>query len=239
MPYTVALVHTRLRSVDLLNREFSLHLPHVYKFNILDDTIYFEMAQNGLTPRLLNRLIQHFTWAELMRANIVLNTTTVLDPAVPICQKFVSIPILRFNEPMCEQAITEGRRICVLGSVEQAIGAVADLLREVAGRQDREVEVISKHVPEAHEQLDMGNWDMHNRLMVEAVRGLAGQCDVIVIAQIPLLPLIPVLKREIDVPILGSAEPMIARLTKIVSSRVPTPLPHLPRSAPGAQETVV
>jgi len=239
MPFTVALLHAHLKTVDLINREISFHLPHCYKFNILDETIFFEVIKNGLTPRILTRLVQHFSWAEQMKAHVIVNTAAILEPAVPICQKFVSTPILRFNEPMCEQALTEGHRICVLGSMDQAITAVADLLREVAGRQNRPLQMITKHVPEANEHLGMGDSDMHNRLLVEAVRQLAGQCDVIIVAQVTLLPLIPTLKYHIDVPVLGSAEPMIARLANIASSRTPTPLPYHPGEAGTKEVTLV
>jgi len=237
MPFTVALIHARLQTADLINREFSLHLPHVYKFNILDETIFYEAARNGLTPRIFSRLIQHFAWAEQMKAHVILNTTAILEPAIPTCQKFVSIPILRFNEPMCECALAEGQRICVLGSVDQAIEAVADLLREIAQRQGRPVQVLAKHVPEADEQLGLGDWEMHNRLVVRSVRELTGQCDVIVLAQISLLPLVPALKCETDIPIYGSAEPMIARLAKLAGNRTPTPVPTIPGESGGAPPT--
>lgn len=231
MPFRVALLHTRLRSVDLLNREITLHLPHMDTFNILDEAIFFEAVQDGLTPCIFKRLVEHFTWAERMKAHVILNTSTILEPAIPVCRKFVSIPILRINEPMCEQAVLEGPRICVLGSLERATAAVAELLEEVAARRARTVQIMTKHVPRASEQLDMGDWDMHNHLVVEAARELKGQCDAIIIAQLSLQPLVPVLKGEIDLPVFGNAEPMIAQLAKMASQRIPTPLPEAPGGA--------
>ncbi|KPL11227.1 hypothetical protein AMJ85_04175 [candidate division BRC1 bacterium SM23_51] len=239
MAFTVALIHTRLRSVDLFNREISLHLPHVFKFNILDETILFEAVQNGLTPRILDRLVQHYTWAERMKAHVILNTSTILEPAVPSCQEFVSIPILRLSEPMCDQAVSEGSRICILGNLEQATAAVAGLLEQVAARRERKIQIMTKHVLEAAEQLDMGDWDMHNRLVVEAVREVEDQCDVLIIPQISLQPLLPALKREIDVPVLGSAEPIIARLAKMARERTPTPPPQAPGTTASGEATVV
>jgi len=238
MPFTVALVHTRLRSVDLLNQEFSLHLPQVRKFNILDETILFEGAQSGLTPRLFNRLVQHFIWAEQMKADVAICTSTMFEPAIPVCEKFVSIPILRINEPMCEQALAEGHRICVLGTFERAIAAVASLLQEVAGRRDHTLHMITKHVPEAVEQLDMGDWEMHNRLFVEAVKDLVGRCDALIIAQLSLLPLVPALKCAIDVPVFGCAEPLIARLSKMARAHTATPPPQRPMRGRVTEVTV-
>jgi len=226
MPFTVALVQAQLRSVDLLNCEFSLHLPHVRKFNILDETIMFEAVQSGLTPRVFNRLVQHFLWAEQMKADVAICTATVFEPAIPVCQKFVSIPLLRINEPMCEQALSEGHHVCVLGTLDPAIAAVATLLQEVAGRKGHTLHLMTKHVPEAAEQLDLGDWEMHNRLFIKAVRELAGHCDSIVVAQLSLLPLVPALKCEIDVPVYGCAEPLIARLARMARSRTVTPPPH-------------
>ena len=225
MPFTVALVHAHLQSVDLINREFSLHLPHVRKFNILDEAIFFDTMQNGLTARSLKRLIEHFIWAEQMKANVIVNTTTILEPAVPICQESVSVPILRFSEPMCELALAEGNRICVLGSMDKAIESVAAVVQEVARRRGGEAQVTTRNVPDAQDHLDMGDVEMHDRAMVAAAQQLAGQCDAIVVAQIALLPLVPALKRAVDIPVFGSAETLIERLAQMASNRPPTPLP--------------
>jgi len=226
MPFTVALVHNRLPTVDVLNREFSLHLPHVAKFNILDETIFYEVAQNGLTTRVYQRLVEHFTWAEKMKADVVLNVSTILEPAVPVCRKFVSIPVLRINEPMCEEALAEGTHICVLGSLDRAIDALAGLVAEVAARRNQTLHLTTKCVPQAIEQLDMGDWDMHNRLVVKAAREIAPQCNAVILAQLSLLPLLPALKREIDIPVFGSAEPIVTRLARMARNRVPTPSPY-------------
>ncbi len=227
MPYTIALIHTRLRTVDLLNREFSVHLPHVRKFNILDETIFFEAIQNGLTPRVLSRLNQHFLWAEQMKADAALCTTSALEPAISVCQKFVHIPLLRLNEPMCERALSEGHRICVIGTLNPAIAAVASCLQDVAARRCHTLHVITKHVPEAAEQMDMGDWDMHDRLFIQSIREVSGECDVAVIAQLSLLPLLPALNSIADIPVLGSAEPIIQQIGRLARARIPTPVPRV------------
>lgn len=225
MPFTVALFHTRMRTVDMLGRELSVHLPNVYRFNILDETIFAETVQRGLTPRVLSCMVHHFQRAEQMKAHVILNTSTIVEPAIPTCRKFVSIPILRINEPMCEQALIEGHRVCVLGSLDQTIECVADLLQEVAARRGHEVQILKKCVPKAVEQLDMGDWDAHNRLVVGAVHDLADRCDAIILAQLSLQPLLPALKQETDVPVFGSAESIVAKLTAMARDRHPTPLP--------------
>ncbi|MCX8037757.1 MAG: aspartate/glutamate racemase family protein [Candidatus Sumerlaeia bacterium] len=239
MPYTIALIHTRLRTVDLLNREFSIHLPHVRKFNILDETIFYEAIQNGLTPRVLRRLNQHFLWAEQMKADTALCTTSALEPAVSVCQKFVHIPLLRLNEPMCERALAAGHRICVLGTLHPAIAAVASCLQDVAARRGHTLHVITKYVPEAAEQLDMGDWDMHNRLFIQSIREVSGQCDVAIIAQVSLLPLLPALNAVAEIPVLGSAEPLIQQINRLARSRTPTPIPRITQANESAEATAV
>lgn len=228
MSFTVALVHANLHVVDQINRELSLHLPHVQKINILDDSILYEATQNGLSPLVLERLVEHYSWCEKMGADVILNTSTILDPAIPICQKFVAKPLMRINEPMCENALMEGHRICILGSLDKAIEAVSSLLMEVSARRGHTLHIMTKNVPDAIEQLDMGDWDMHNRLILEALREIASKCDAVIIAQLSLLPLMPLLKREVDIPVFGSAEPIVARLAEMAHKRMLTPMPKDP-----------
>ena len=182
--YSVALVHGIPTVIGLMERLTRQACPGVRVFNLLNEGLFLELCQAGqMTPSIRHRLCQVIASAEETGASAILVTGSTLCPAVDSARKLVSVPVLKIDEAMAEEAVKKGRRIGLVATEEATITPSSETLKLKAAEAGAKIEVLAEVCPEARVLLREGNVDAHDRLIAEKVKVLEGKVDVIVLAQ--------------------------------------------------------
>jgi Asp/Glu/hydantoin racemase len=185
---TLALVHTVASLVPVFERLAREIAPDVETFNIVDESLLRTTIREGsLSPATARRLAGYVASAEAAGADAVLVTCSSVGAAVEAARPLTGVPVLRVDEPMADEAVAvAGRgdgRIGVLGTLRTTLEPTADLIRRRATAADARVEVIERLAEGAFEALGAGETEEHDRMVRDALVGLAGDVDVVVLAQ--------------------------------------------------------
>ena len=121
-------------------------------------------------------------YAEDAGAHAILFTCSAFGPAIEQCRAKSSIPILKPNEAMLEEALSLGTDIGLIASFQPSLPALEEELREAQRAAGKSIRVHGTVAAGAMEALGAGDAATHNRLIAETAKTLSN-CDVVCFAQ--------------------------------------------------------
>jgi Asp/Glu/hydantoin racemase len=180
----LGLIHTSTTLVPIFARLCDDKLRNVDVFNIADDSLIKEViAQGEITPSVSRRVVGHVVAAEAAGANFVLVTCSSIGPAVEVAATMVDIPVLRVDQPMADRAVSLGSRIGVAATLPTTLVPTANLIERRAAAASRQIKICSRLCAGAFDALMGGDAARHDAMVAAALRELAAEVDVIVLAQ--------------------------------------------------------
>lgn len=205
-PKKLGLVHTSATLVPVFAQLCKEKLPGVETFNIADDSLVKGIREAGsLTPTIARRVAGYLESAELGGADYILVTCSSIGPAVEAAAMQRSVPVLRVDQPMADEAVATGRRIGVIATLSTTLEPTADLIQRRAAIAGKPIELTSRLVEGAFEALMAGDGATHDAKVATALKGLSQQADVIVLAQASMARVVDALApADRRVPILAS-----------------------------------
>jgi Asp/Glu/hydantoin racemase len=205
-PKTLGLIHTSATLVPVFAPLCKEKLPGVNVFNIVDDSLVKGIiASGGLTAVIARRVAGYVESAELAGADYILVTCSSIGPAVEAAAKLCGVPVLRVDQPMADRAVQVGTRIGVIATLRTTLEPTADLIGRRAALAGKTIEVTARLVEGAFEALMRGDGPAHDARVAVALKELAQQVDVIVLAQASMARVVDALQPEDKrVPILAS-----------------------------------
>lgn len=203
---TLALVHTSATLVPVFGQLCKAKLPGVDTFNIVDDSLVRAIGARGsLTADIARRVASYITSADTGGADYILVTCSSIGPAVEAAAPFASVPVLRVDQPMADQAVRTGRRIGVIATLPTTLNPTSDLVRRRAALADQPIELTARLCEGAFEALMSGDAARHDQMVADALRQLSTQVDVILLAQASMARVVDTLPAaDRRVPILAS-----------------------------------
>ena len=205
MGKSIAIVQTSAVSSKELKNLCDEIMPEVKVYQIIDDSLIQEVNANGEpTAGVRRRMLAYYQNAASLGVDLILNQcSSVGEVADAICP-FVDVPIVKIDEAMARKAVSLGRKIAVIATVQSTVGPSVRLIETEARRADVEVSVTPHLVDGAMMILiEKGDVETHNRMVIGAVEKAAEDHDVVVLAQGSMVVLAPLLT-SIKKPVLTS-----------------------------------
>jgi Asp/Glu/hydantoin racemase len=214
----LGLIHTSATLVPVFQQLCRAKLPGVDTFNIADDSLIKDVIARGeLIPKTAERVAGHIASAEAAGADFILVTCSSIGAAVEAAASSSRVPVLRVDQPMADKAVRIGKRIGVIATLQTTLSPTADLVRRRAAAAGKEVELVARLCAGAFDALMSGDTAKHDATVTAALKELAGQVDVIVLAQASMARVVAGLDaREQHVPILASPELAIEYLATVL-----------------------
>jgi len=136
-------------------------------------------------------LIHYARFAEQVGANVILEACSSVGEVVTKMQSAVSIPIVRIDEGMAEQAVQRGEQLGVAATLPTTLEPTTRLLRAKAEKAGKQVEIMPLLIEGAYQKLMAGDREGHDNMLVEKLQALARTVDVIVLAQASMARVLP------------------------------------------------
>jgi hypothetical protein len=208
----VTLIHALRHSPPPIEAAFARLWPEARLRNLLDDGLSADLARDGaLTPAMTERFMTLTRYAIDSGAEGILFTCSAFGPCIEACAAaFPSIPILKPNEAMIEEALEIGGRIGLLASF-------APTLASMPAEFPQGTALSTMLAPGAMEALDRGDAATHNALAAEAARGL-GDCDVIALAQFSLACAAPAVGEATGRQVLTTPDCAVRKLRRLMTA---------------------
>ena len=215
---TLGLIHTSATLVPVFQQLCTQYLPGVQVFNIVDDSLIKHVIRNNaLLPETARRVVDYAGSAEAAGADFILYTCSSIGAAVETAARLTSVPVLRVDQPMADQAVRTGKRIGVIATLPTTLEPTSDLVKRRAAAAGKEIELQSRLCEGAFDALMRGDTETHDRMVAEALKELSSQVDVIVLAQASMARVVDSLSEaDKKVPILSSPAIAIQYLATIL-----------------------
>ena len=181
---TLGLVHTSATLVPVFAELCNKYLPGIKVFNIVDDSLIKNTIACGeLTASTSKRVVNYAASAEEAGADYILFTCSSIGPAVETAATLTGVPVLRVDQPMADKAVQIGKRIGVIATLSTTLEPTSDLVRRRAIAANKEIEMKAVLCEGAFDALMSGDAATHDKKVGEALKQLANEVDVILLAQ--------------------------------------------------------
>jgi len=216
---TLGLIHTSATLIPVFQQLCKEYLPGVNTFNIVDDSLVKNIAARGeVTPSIYKRVADYVSSAEDSGADYVLVTCSSIGAPVEAAAEKAGIPVLRVDQPMADIAVQTGKRIGVIATLQTTLLPTSDLVQRRAALAGKEIELTAIVVEGAFDVLMSGDAAKHDTLVADALRKLANEVDVILLAQASMARVVDTLSEEDKkVPIVASPPNAIKYLASILN----------------------
>jgi len=218
MSKSVAVIHTGPVTVEPIKQRCKKIIPEVRIINIMDDSLLNDCrAAGGLTKAVTQSMCQYFIIAETMGVDVIFNACSSVGETVDVGRQLVSIPIVKIDEAMAEQAVASGTKIGVVATVPTTLDPTVRLIEAKAKEQGKELAITRALCSKAFDLLLAGKADEHDQEVMDKVKELSATVDVVVLAQCSMARLVPMLS-DVPVPVLASPDSGVQRLKEVLDS---------------------
>ena len=182
--------------IELVEREVRKNIgPEAEIISSADPTIIAEVRDAGyVTPGAAARLIGMYTAAVQQGADAILNICSSVGEVADAFQsaaRYIGVPVVRIDEEMCREAARMGRRIGVLATL--ATTGLVDAFNM--------------------------NQEQFRALLISAAERMAGQVDVIVLAQGSMAYVEKDIESAVNIPTLSSPRFGAVELRKALQAK--------------------
>ena len=228
MPKTLAMIHTSLLFVqpdNIISELFNELMPDVRRINIIDDALLSDVMKVGkITPDVQQRMTHYVKSAELTGADAVLMLCSSLGPALDEGRSQAKIPVIKIDDAMTEKAVCDADavagKIGVMATVATTLGPTVELIEEKAKKLNKPVTVKHHLVAGAFETMMAGNRAKHDEMILGAAGALAGDVDLIVLAQASMSRLAAQIQEQTGLPVLSSPRLAMEYTKKVLETGV-------------------
>ena len=215
----LAIIHTTPATVEPLKTLASEVLAGCELVNFVDDSILPQLAQNGGNLSDVEERLMHYTrFAEQVGADVILEACSSVGELVPKMGGAASIPVVRIDEAMAEEAVQRGAYIAVAATLPTTLQPTTRLLRSKAQAAGKQVEITPLLIDGAYQKLMAGDRKGHDDLLIEKLRELARAADVVVLAQASMARVLPSLSTAEQDKFLSSPRFAMEQVKNVLSS---------------------
>ncbi|MFC0472140.1 aspartate/glutamate racemase family protein [Halalkalibacter kiskunsagensis] len=193
----VAVLHTTPVTVEPLKKLAEEKIPGCKVVNFVDDSILPQLIEtDGNISLVQDRLVQYAKYAEQIGADVILNACSSVGEVVAKARQNITIPIIRIDEAMAEEAIKRGKKIGVVATLATTLNPTMRLLQEKATEFNKKVEFESELAEEAYQCLITGDQNSHDAALSVVLSNIAKKVDVVVLAQASMARVVSTLPIE-------------------------------------------
>jgi hypothetical protein len=208
----IFLIHATPVAIEPINQAFAKLWPEAQLANLLEDSLSRDLAAAGhITDALKLRFLALARYAVQAGADGILFTCSAFGDAIDLCKNELSIPVLKPNEAMIDEAICKAARIAIVATFPPAIGSMAEEFTQAAKVAGHPLELNIFTCPQALEALRSGDAELHDKLIGELVSGIEDQ-DLICFAQFSMVTAATTAKRATTLKILTTPDSAVLKL---------------------------
>jgi glutamate racemase len=180
----IAAIHTAMPMVDPTKELFAKYLPDERLINIVDDSLIQDVIRNnGVTPEVKKRLMAYYHAAVDAGAEIIFNTCSSVGEVAISARQILPVPIVKIDDDMAKKSIGISDRIGVIATLATTLGPTCRLVESMALAAGKKIKITEGLADGAFQAVISGNRDLHDELILKKALEIAGNVDVIVLAQ--------------------------------------------------------
>jgi Asp/Glu/hydantoin racemase len=216
----LAIIHTSPATLDVLKTLAAEILPGWEVNNFVDDSILPQLAANGGdVSQVEDRLIAYAGFAEKVGADAILEACSSVGEVVAKMREIVSIPVIRIDEAMAEEAVQRGSRIGVAATLPTTLNPTMRLIQAKADAAGKTVEIETALANGAYQKLMAGDREGHDADLASVLTELVRKVDVVVLAQASMARVVASLPADVQSKFLSSPRLGMERVRSVMAAK--------------------
>jgi Asp/Glu/hydantoin racemase len=184
----IALISSTRAVFGSMEAAFKAVFPEAEVIQILDETLLILFGQDGgLSVRSRRKALQMALAAQDAGVNGILVTCSSLSPAVDDLRSFLTVPIVKIDEPMVEHVVQSAESIALLASAETVLKSVEPLVQKKAKQFGRKVSLQPVVLGDLWPLLKKDPVSFY-KAVGEACAQAARECQAVIITQVSMAP---------------------------------------------------
>ena len=215
----ISLIHATPLAIDPVVAAFREEWPNASVFNLLEDSLTTDLkAAGSIDDSIMQRFQVLARYATETGADGILFTCSAFGTAIEaVAEKYASLPVLKPNEAMFEEALERGNRIAMIATFEPSVPSMQREFEAMARRINPKARLETACVPEAMDALAKGDTEAHNR-MIAAAAAEFGDRDVLMLAQFSMASARTDVMEQISIPVLTSPMSAVRKLRLMLAT---------------------
>ena len=214
----IAVLHTSFVFVSvepMINDLLAELVPDAEIIHFVDsDVLATVVRENRISDASAQRMVHLAEAAELAGADLIFSACSSLGPALDVAAQHVGTPIVKIDEAMTARAAADADHIGVLATVPTTLGPTSDLIAKHARILKRQVTITERLSRGAFDILMAGDRARHDDMVVAEAETLAGEVELIVLAQASMSRLADRISEATGLPVLASPRMGISQLAE-------------------------
>ena len=184
----IALISSTRAVFGSMDAAFKVVFPEAEVIQILDETLLLLFRQDGgLSVRSRRKALQMALAAQDAGVDGILVTCSSLSPAVDELRSFLTVPIVKIDEPMVEHVVRSAETIALLASADTVLKSVEPLVQSKARQFNRKISLRRVIQGDIWPLLQKDPISFYQKIG-EAAEQAARDCQAVIIAQVSMAP---------------------------------------------------
>jgi hypothetical protein len=179
----LTLFHTAASNEPLFAALLQTIAPDIPARHIVDETILPYAREHGVNAQLQQRVTDTILGAIKEGSEVVLCTCSTIGGCAEAVQAQTEKVVQRVDRAMAEKAVNIGSRVIVAATLATTLPPTCDLVRDAAAKAGKDIEIIEALCASAWPKFEAGDRDGYFAEIAAALRNVAAQGDVVVLAQ--------------------------------------------------------
>jgi Asp/Glu/hydantoin racemase len=216
----IGLIHSTRFVVQPVHDVVASQCPNADIINIVDEGILRVLFELGeINQRIIDWLGRMVDSAVGTGVDMAVMSCSSLSPAVNPVKEMVSIPLIKIDEPMAEQAVLKADRIGLVATNHTTPKPSTQLIEEVAQRLGKNPVIVPRVQADAFLKLNQGDIDGHDDVVIQAVKELLDEVDVVLLAQISIARVTAKMDAETRKRVYSSLDFIAPKINEILSGK--------------------
>jgi Asp/Glu/hydantoin racemase len=182
----VALISSTRAVFGAMDAAFRAVFPEAETVQILDETLLILFREDGgLSVRSRRKALRMALSAQDSGVDGILVTCSSLSPAVEEIRSFLTIPIVKIDEPMFDHVVQKAESIALVASADTVLKSVGPFVQKKAGHFGRKVSLRPVILADYWPLLQKDPASFY-KAVGEACTRAARECEAVVITQVSM-----------------------------------------------------
>lgn len=214
----VVLISSTRAVFNPMEEAFKEGFPEAQIIHLLDETLIDDFRHDGgISPRSRQKALQMALTAQEAGVDGILVTCSTLSPSVDDFRPFITIPVIKIDEPVVEKVVRSAEEIGLLATAETVLKSVEPLVLQKAHQLGRKISIQQFIKGDLWPLLQKDPSAFYKEIGMAASRA-AGECDAVILAQVSITPGRNYVKKEVRERVYASPAYAVQALRQILSN---------------------
>ncbi len=217
-PPRVALLSSTRAVFTSMEQAFRESFPEAQILHLLDETFLENFREDGgISTRSRLKALQMAITAQQSGVDGILVTCSTLSPSVDDFRPFLTIPVVKIDEPVIASVVQSSRSIALLATADSVLKSVEPLVQDKARQAGRKVS-ISRVVKKDVWPLLAKDPAAFYREIGGAASQAAKECEAVILTQVSIAPALDFVDPAVRGRVYASPPYAVRELRRILES---------------------